>query len=179
MKRIFRTFTALSLVLFLSVTMMGAFVSAESEPVESVAVTDESTVMSSDSTFDRESDIVDVSKAEDGDIAEVDDTVTATDDVVEAAALQTVTREPSAAIFGGDLPSGVIGEPYSAQAIIFDDEGYTRILTITDGELPVGLTLNNDGTITGTPTEGTWTWLSVTVSWADMDKTGKQRPSDV
>lgn len=67
------------------------------------------------------------------------------------------------AITGGDLPGGVVGQPYSATLTATD--GRTGTWTISGGGLPNGLTLNSNGTITGTPTTvGTQT---VTVTFTD------------
>ena len=53
---------------------------------------------------------------------------------------------------GGALSNGVAGETYSG-AITHVETLYNPVFTVTSGDLPDGLTLNADGTITGTPTE--------------------------
>jgi len=88
-----------------------------------------------------------------------------------------VPRAPAAAAKQWDLPVGIVGQPYQAQALIFDDEDFTRTLTLTDSEgkeglLPDGLSLNGDGSITGTPAGPDQNeTFNIVVSWAESDKT--------
>ncbi len=64
------------------------------------------------------------------------------------------------------LPTGDVGNPYTATlAATGGVTPYTW--TITAGTLPTGLTLNTDGTITGTPTHHTTTNLTVTATDGD------------
>ncbi len=52
------------------------------------------------------------------------------------------------------LPNGVSGQPYSSSITAEDAENDTLTFSLDSGSLPMpqGLTLNSDGTITGTPT---------------------------
>lgn len=84
-------------------------------------------------------------------------------------------RQPSAAVAIYCLPIGVVGQPYNAQLLSFDDQGYTHTLEIIEGWLPFGLTLNNDGSVTGIPTQ-TWqssyeSCVEILVSWEGTSKT--------
>jgi hypothetical protein len=79
---------------------------------------------------------------------------------------QTATAELSITINGVlsvttvSLPGGVIDSPYTGGplAATGGDGSYTWTLASGSGPLPTGLTLNTDGTITGTPITDTGTF---------------------
>ena len=86
------------------------------------------------------------------------------------------THEPSPAIASSSafytepkiitksLPNAYVGVAYSQKLEAEAGEGVAVSWTITSGTLPDGLTLNSDGTITGTPTTPTTQAVSITVT---------------
>ena len=86
------------------------------------------------------------------------------------------THEPSPAIASSSafytkpkinttsLPNAYVGVEYSKKLEAVAAEGVAVSWTITSGTLPAGLTLNSDGTITGTPTTPTTQAANFTVN---------------
>ena len=86
------------------------------------------------------------------------------------------THEPSPAIASSSafytepkiitqsLPNAYVGVAYSQKLEVEAGEGVAVSWVITSGTLPDGLTLNSDGTITGTPTTPTTQAVSITVT---------------
>ena len=86
------------------------------------------------------------------------------------------THEPSPAIASSSafytkpkittqgLPNAYVGVEYSQKLVAEAAEGVAVSWTITSGSLPDGLTLNGDGTITGTPTTPTTQAANFTVN---------------
>ena len=95
-------------------------------------------------------------------------TVTATNGARTATSSPTYTVTPSAALTESypASPVFVAGTPISLQAptITNATPGITTTYAVTSGTLPAGLTLNTDGTITGTPTTPGVTTFTVTAT---------------
>lgn len=68
-------------------------------------------------------------------------------------------RPTGPVVVSGELPDGEIGEPYAPFSYVASGEGYPYTFSLASGSLPPGLTLNADGSVTGTPTAaGTFSW---------------------
>jgi Putative Ig domain len=69
-----------------------------------------------------------------------------------------------------DLPSGTVGVPYTSPAIETGGTGPYSV-TLAYGSLPLGLALNNNLTVSGTPTEAGDFFFeaSVTDAWGNLD----------
>ena len=77
-----------------------------------------------------------------------------------------------------NISPAVVGQPYAVQFLAIDPKGHSVAVSVScsytdaDGKwveadsLPAGLSMNADGSITGTPTEAiNYVYFSVTVSW--------------
>jgi subtilisin family serine protease len=73
-----------------------------------------------------------------------------------------VTPDPLA-VTTSSLADGTVGAPYSEQLVASGGSG-TYTWSVTSGSLPVGLTVNSTGLISGTPTTAQTASFSVTVS---------------
>ncbi len=69
---------------------------------------------------------------------------------------------PGLTIVTGPLPAGSVGVPYGVQ--LSTSGGAATSWTITAGALPAGLTLGQNGTITGTPTQAALSTFTVRAS---------------
>jgi type II secretory pathway pseudopilin PulG len=97
------------------------------------------------------------------------------DDIVRYITIDDLRQEicGSFTITTTSLPDGVVQQPYPYVQIEATNgvKPYTFSLVPGSGDLPPGLTLNSDGTISGTPTQaGTY---SFTVKVEDSDSEGK------
>jgi outer membrane autotransporter protein len=82
-------------------------------------------------------------------------TVTATDSLgftgSQAYALD-ITAAPTIVLNPAGLPGGLEDQPYATQSITASGGTSAYSYAVTGGALPAGLTLGNDGTLSGTPT---------------------------
>jgi hypothetical protein len=76
------------------------------------------------------------------------DSVTQTTDSPEF----TLTIRAKVTITTNSLPAAAVNQPYTATLTTTTSGGYALTWSLSEGALPAGLTLNADGTITGTPT---------------------------
>jgi hypothetical protein len=80
-------------------------------------------------------------------------TITATADGESAQVTLTITIAPAPLSFTVDeLPAGEVDQPYE-QTLTTEGGTEDPTFTITDGDLPPGLELSEDGVISGTPTD--------------------------
>jgi len=91
----------------------------------------------------------------------------------------TVTIYPTLAITNPSLPPGIVGAAYSQTLTAFGGAGagtysFSIVPEEEGGNLPPGITLSANGTLSGTPTaiEGTWLAFGFTVQVASTDAGG-------
>ncbi|MCE1173870.1 MAG: putative Ig domain-containing protein, partial [Propionibacteriales bacterium] len=100
-------------------------------------------------------------------------TITVTDAVGKTAeATLPITIAPAVHITTTSLPAGVVGTSYTATIEAADG---TAPYTWTAADLPTGLALSEDGTISGTPSHAGSAWVAFTVT----DKNGKTHIRDL
>jgi hypothetical protein len=73
------------------------------------------------------------------------------------------------AITTSSLPNGIVAVSYTTQLTCVNCAGYTW--SLSSGNLPLGLTINSGGTISGTPTEAGTASFQITLSAPDPSKT--------
>jgi alpha-tubulin suppressor-like RCC1 family protein len=93
---------------------------------------------------------------------------------------RTTTSNIGVSLSASALPSGLVGQPYAGANLksllaVTGDAAYTGYgvrWSLTSGSLPAGLTLNSDGTVSGTPTAGGTSSFQVMASY--KTKAGQQ-----